>query len=152
MHAMLCIYTTTQHPHTFSSTHTSRGQAAADGPVEARLADAWIWIEHTAQFDLTQPSYLSVTASLILEWQLVTVQHQWAQAALKAILCSRWVPRSTVSKSWPSLASPCAWAWSITLPSRWPNLGPKEEGGIWGQRPEANGGSGCSATLYIAVI
>lgn len=66
------------HPHRFTppSIQTSRGQTAADGSVEAGLTDAWIWIKHATQLDLVQPGYLSVVAPLILEWQLITVEHQ----------------------------------------------------------------------------
>lgn len=64
------------HTYSLSCTQTSRGHAATDGSVEAGLTDTWIRIEHAAQFHLTQPGYLRITAPLILEWQLVTVQHQ----------------------------------------------------------------------------
>lgn len=68
----------TEHPHTFTpaSKQTSRGQAAAHGSVEAGLTDTWIRIKHAAQLDLAQPGYLGIAAPLILEWQLVAVQHQ----------------------------------------------------------------------------
>lgn len=65
-------------PHSFtqSSTQTSRGQAAADGSVEAGLTHTGIWIQNAAQLDLTQPGDLGVTTPLVLQWQLVPVQHQ----------------------------------------------------------------------------
>lgn len=94
-HHVFCIYT-----------HTSRGKATADCSVEAGLTDAWIWIKHTAQFDLAEPCYLSITAPFILERQLISVQHQRAQAPLEAVLSSRRAPCATLSKPWPSLASP----------------------------------------------
>lgn len=142
------------HPHSFtqSSTQTSRGQAAADGSVEARLTNTWIWIKNAAQLDLTQPGDLSVTAPLVLQRQLVPVQHQWAQAALKTILGSGWAPCTTVPQPGPALASPRPLTWSLPLPRQWPHLGPEEKGWVWGQRPQTDRCTCCSAALHVAVI
>lgn len=81
---MKFVLTQKDHTHTHSgtrilalpSTQTSRGQAAADGSVEAGLTDTRVWVKDAAQLDFTEAGDLGVTAPLVLEWKLVTVQHQ----------------------------------------------------------------------------
>lgn len=135
-----------------ADSQTSWRQAAAESSIEAGPADARIWIKHAAQLDLAKPSYLSVTAPFILEWQLITVQHQWAQASLEAILCSLRAPCSTVSESWHSVVSSWPHAGPLALPVHWPYLGPKEKGRVWCQRPKTDRSSSGSAALHITVI
>lgn len=79
-----------------SSSLTSRGQTAADGAIETGLTDAWVGVQHTAQLHLTQPCDLGVETPLVLERQLITVQHQGAQAALEPVLGSGRGPCSTL--------------------------------------------------------
>lgn len=131
---------------------TSRGQAAADGSIEAGLADARIGVKNTTQLDLAEPGYLSVTAPLVLEGQLIAVQGQRAQAALEAVLSPRRAPPSTLTDSWPFFCLFRSRTVRFSLATQWPHLGPEEKRGIWSQRPKTDRGSGCSAALHVAVI
>ncbi|TNN65358.1 hypothetical protein EYF80_024394 [Liparis tanakae] len=128
--------TNTADPRSF--TRTSGGQAAAHGPVEAGLADAGIRVEHAAQLHLAQPGDLGVAAPLVLQRQLVAVQHQRAQASLEAVLGSR---RGLRSPAVVPLAR-----------RRRSHLGPEKKGRIRSQRPEADGGPGRPPPLHVAVV
>lgn len=134
------------------SSQTSRGQAAADGSVEAGLADTRVWVKDAAQLDFTQAGDLGVTAPLVLQRKLVTVQHQRAQTALETILGSWRDPRSTLSHCRSSLVSPGPWTRPLALHSWRPHLGAEKKRGVRGQGPEAYWGPRCSAALHVAVI
>ena len=117
---LIYLYNKMTNTDTHPSTQTSRGQAAAHGSVEAGLTDAWIRIKHAAQLDLAQAGDLGITAPLILERQLVTVQPQRAQASLESVLGS-WLGLR------PPVPEPRPRARPLARPAHWPHLGPKEK-------------------------
>ena len=105
--------------------HTPRGQAVADGSVQAGLVDTGVGVEDAAQLHLTQAGYLSVTAPLVLEGQLVPIQYQRTQTALEAILG----PWRDPSPPCP-LPGPRPLTLALRLAAGGPDLGPKEKGGV----------------------
>lgn len=63
---------------------TPGGQAGAAAPVLARAALAGVGVEHAAQLQLGQAHHLSEAAALVLQRELLAVQHHRVQAALEA--------------------------------------------------------------------
>lgn len=63
---------------------TPGGQAGAAAPVLTRAALAGIGVEHAAQLQLGQAHHLREAAALVLQRELVVVQHHRVQAALEA--------------------------------------------------------------------
>lgn len=64
---------------------TSRGQTGAGASVAAGLCPAGVWVQDTAQLQLGQAHHLGVTRALILQRQLVVVEHHRVQTALKPL-------------------------------------------------------------------
>lgn len=65
-------------------TLTPGGQAGAAAPVLAGAALTGIRVEHAAQLQLGQAHHLREAAALVLQGQLVVVEHHRVQAALEA--------------------------------------------------------------------
>lgn len=63
---------------------TARGQVAAAAPMQTGAALASVGVEHTAELQFSQTHYLSEAAALVLEGQLVLIEHHGVQTALEA--------------------------------------------------------------------
>ena len=64
---------------------TTRWQTCAGGAVEAGLFEAGVGVEHAAQLQLREAHHLGVARTLVLQRQLVVVEHHRVQAALEAV-------------------------------------------------------------------
>ena len=64
---------------------TTRGQAGAGGSVATGLLQAGVRKQDAAQLQLRQAHHLCVARALVLQWQLVVIQHHRVQAALETL-------------------------------------------------------------------
>lgn len=54
---------------------TTRGQAGASGSIAAGLLQARVWVEDAAELQLRESHHLRIAGALVLQRQLVVVQH-----------------------------------------------------------------------------
>lgn len=110
---------------------TPGGQAGAAAPVLAGAALARVRVEHAAQLQLSQAHHLGEAAALVLQGQLVVIQHHRVQAALEAAQHLR-DPRVGQAADVIGL-----------------HQGPEVDGTLGAQLLEVEG---CPAPLHIAVV
>lgn len=113
------------------STLTPGGQAGTAAPMLAGAALTGVRVEHAAQLQLCQAHHLGEAAALVLQGQLVVVQHHRVQAALEAAQHLR-DPR--VSQAADVLRL---------------HQGPEVDGTLGAQCLEVEG---CPAPLHVAVV
>lgn len=113
---------------------TTREQACTGRSILAGCSQAGVGVQYAAQLHLAKSSHLCISAPLVLQRQLVSIQHSRAQAALEAVLRAR--------RSLP--------ASSRSRPAH--HLRPKEERAVSRQWPEVDGGPRGPPALHVAVV
>lgn len=110
---------------------TPGGQAGAAAPVLAGAALTRVRVEHAAQLQLGQAHHLGEAAALVLQGQLVIIQHHRVQAALETA---------------QHLCDPCVSQAADVIGL---HQGPEVDGTLGAQLLEVER---CSASLHIAVV